>query len=169
MDAYKDAIMAHAIYYPSSKSFLATAIAVRHLVFGARWYGGPTAAVGMTTLGMLTASSSFAQRFFRPIQDSAKIQHPAIGDASAERIFKLPSTPRPRSSRRRSQSLGKVWGASSSTTCGSHIDVPQPDPNQPESKNGNAVHIPTPSLASRTGCCAMSPSPSNRGKTGSQL
>src|SRR6266850_962204 len=141
MDAYKDAIMAHAIYYPVVEILSATAIACV-IWFGARWYGGPTAAVGMTTLGMLTAFIQFAQRFFRPIQDlSEKYNILQSAMASAERIFKLldteteivaPTQPK------LAEGLGRiefdhVWFA--------YRNVPQPDPNQAESKNGNAVHI----------------------------
>jgi len=93
MDAYKDAIMAHAIYYPVVEILSATAIACV-IWFGARWYGGPTAAVGMTTLGMLTAFIQFAQRFFRPIQDlSEKYNILQSAMAASERIFKLLDTP----------------------------------------------------------------------------
>src|SRR5438046_1588589 len=68
MDAYKDAIMAHAIYYPVVEILSSTAIACV-VWLGARWYGGANATHGMTTIGILTAFIQFAQRFFRPIQD----------------------------------------------------------------------------------------------------
>src|SRR5882724_6116803 len=141
MDAYKDAIMAHAIYYPVVEILSATAIACV-IWFGARWYGGPAAVVGMTTLGMLTAFIQYAQRFFRPIQDlSEKYNILQSAMASAERIFKLldteaeivaPTQPK------LAEGLGRiefdhVWFA--------YRNVPQPDPNQAESKNGNAIHI----------------------------
>src|SRR3954465_3534756 len=54
MDAYKDAIMAHAVYYPVVEILSSTAIACV-IWLGARWYGGAAATAGMTTIGILTA------------------------------------------------------------------------------------------------------------------
>src|SRR3954449_2020315 len=62
MDAYKDAIMAHAIYYPVVEILSSTAIACV-VWLGARWYGGVHATHGMTTIGILTAFIQYAQRF----------------------------------------------------------------------------------------------------------
>src|SRR3954463_807514 len=93
MDAYKDAIMAHAVYYPVVEILSSTAIACV-VWLGARWYGGANATHGMTTIGILTAFIQFAQRFFRPIQDlSEKYNILQAAMASAERIFKLLDTP----------------------------------------------------------------------------
>src|SRR3954464_15087630 len=93
MDAYKDAIMAHAIYYPVVEILSSTAIACV-IWFGAGWYGGANAVTGMTTIGMLTAFIQYAQRFFRPIQDlSEKYNILQAAMASSERIFKLIDTP----------------------------------------------------------------------------
>jgi ATP-binding cassette, subfamily B, multidrug efflux pump len=141
MDAYKDAIMAHAIYYPVIEILSSTAIACV-IFFGAQWYGGVNAVRGMTTLGMLTAFIQYAQRFFRPIQDlSEKYNILQAAMASAERIFKLLDTPTeivqpahpklPDGSGR--IEFDHVWFA--------YRNVPPPDPNQPASKNGNAIHI----------------------------
>src|SRR5438270_6122559 len=67
MDAYKDAIMAHAIYYPVVEILSSTAIA-GVVWLGARWYGGANATHGMTTIGILTAFIHFDHHFLRPIQ-----------------------------------------------------------------------------------------------------
>ncbi len=97
MEAYKDAIMAYAVYYPVVEilSSLAKAAVI--------WYGGnavlrglgqPPMAKGGVTLGILTAFMLYADRFFRPIQDlSEKYNILQSAMASSERIFKLLDTP----------------------------------------------------------------------------
>ena len=88
MDAYKDAIMAHAIYYPVVEVLSTIAIAS---VF---WFGGVRVIWGTVTLGILVAFMQYAQRFFRPIQDlSEKYNILQAAMASSERIFKLLDTP----------------------------------------------------------------------------
>jgi ATP-binding cassette subfamily B protein len=110
MDAYKDAIMAHAVYYPVVEILSSVAIAC------VIWFGGNqvlghvmTAKVMVavrhgrilfhsvpahTTLGVLVAFIAYAQRFFRPIQDfSEKYNILQSAMASSERIFKLLDTP----------------------------------------------------------------------------
>ncbi|HEY6349133.1 MAG TPA: ABC transporter ATP-binding protein [Candidatus Angelobacter sp.] len=88
MDAYKDAIMAHAIYYPVVEVLSTIAIA---LVF---WFGGLRVMAGTVSLGILVAFMQYAQRFFRPIQDlSDKYNILQAAMASSERIFKLLDTP----------------------------------------------------------------------------
>ena len=88
MDAYKDAIMAHAIYYPVVEILSAIAIA---LVF---WFGGLRVISGTVTVGILMAFMLYALRFFRPIQDlSDKYNILQAAMASSERIFKLLDTP----------------------------------------------------------------------------
>ena len=88
MDAFKDAIMAHAVYYPIVEILSAIAIA---LVI---WVGGRGVLQGAVTLGVLVAFMQYAQRFFRPIQDlSEKYNILQSAMASAERIFKLLDTP----------------------------------------------------------------------------
>jgi ATP-binding cassette subfamily B multidrug efflux pump len=88
MDAFKDAIMAHAVYYPVVEVLSATAIA------GVIWYGGNSVLRGAATLGDLVAFMQYAQRFFRPIQDlSEKYNILQSAMASAERVFKLVDTP----------------------------------------------------------------------------
>jgi ATP-binding cassette subfamily B protein len=88
MDAFKDAIMAHAVYYPVVEVLSAIAIAC------VIWFGGNGVIRGMTTLGVLVAFIQYAQRFFRPIQDlSEKYNILQSAMASSERIFKLLDTP----------------------------------------------------------------------------
>ena len=88
MDAFKDAIMAHAVYYPVVEVLSATAIAC------VVWFGGNQVIRGFVTLGVLVAFMQYAQRFFRPIQDlSEKYNILQSAMASSERIFKLLDTP----------------------------------------------------------------------------
>ena len=88
MDAFKDAIMAHAVYYPVVEILSATAVAC------VIWFGGNDVIRGTATLGMLVAFMQYAQRFFRPIQDlSEKYNILQSAMASSERIFKLLDTP----------------------------------------------------------------------------
>jgi len=113
MDAFKDAIMAHAIYYPVVEILSSAAIA------SVIWFGGkqvlartaiwslltpssnPHALPGaaqvtfsVVTIGILTAFIQYAQRFFRPIQDlSEKYNILQSAMAAAERVFKLLDTP----------------------------------------------------------------------------
>src|SRR5215468_3350873 len=88
MDAYKDAIMAHAIYYPVVEILSTIAIA---LVF---WFGGLRVIGGTVTIGVMMAFMLYAQRFFRPIQDlSDKYNILQAAMASSERVFKLLDTP----------------------------------------------------------------------------
>ena len=88
MDAYKDAIMAHAVYYPVVEVLSSTAIAC------VIWFGGKDVMVGLSTIGVLAAFIQYAQRFFRPIQDlSEKYNILQAAMASSERIFKLLDTP----------------------------------------------------------------------------
>src|SRR5256886_258730 len=61
MDAYKDAIMAHAVYYPAVEILSALAIAA------VIWFGGGKVLQGAVTLGTVLAFIQYAQRFFRPI------------------------------------------------------------------------------------------------------
>ncbi|MEY2412230.1 MAG: ATP-binding cassette, subfamily multidrug efflux pump [Acidobacteriaceae bacterium] len=87
MDAFKDAIMAHAVYYPVVEILSAVAIAC------VIWFGGNDVIRGATTLGILVAFMQYAQRFFRPIQDlSEKYNILQSAMASSERIFKLLDT-----------------------------------------------------------------------------
>ncbi|HXZ32234.1 MAG TPA: ABC transporter ATP-binding protein [Terriglobales bacterium] len=88
MEAFKDAIMAHAVYYPVVEILSAVAIAC------VIWFGGKDVIRQTTTLGVLVAFIQYAQRFFRPIQDfSEKYNILQSAMASSERIFKLLDTP----------------------------------------------------------------------------
>src|SRR5437868_8028803 len=62
MEAFKDAIMAYAVYYPVVE--ILSAIAVASII----WFGG-LGVPKIVTLGVLVAFMQYAQRFFRPIQD----------------------------------------------------------------------------------------------------
>ena len=87
MDAFKDAILAHAIYYPVVEVLSATAIAC------VIWFGGNQVIRNAVSLGVLVAFMQYAQRFFRPIQDlSEKYNILQSAMASSERIFKLLDT-----------------------------------------------------------------------------
>src|SRR5438477_1499374 len=63
MEAFKDAIMAHAVYYPVVE--ILSSIAIASVI----WFGGRGVIHNVTTLGALVAFMQYAQRFFRPIQD----------------------------------------------------------------------------------------------------
>ena len=87
MDAYKDAILAHAIYYPVVEILSATAIA------SVIWFGGNQVIRNTVSLGVLVAFMQYAQRFFRPIQDlSEKYNILQSAMASSERVFRLLDT-----------------------------------------------------------------------------
>jgi ATP-binding cassette subfamily B protein len=87
MEAYKDAIMAYALYYPVVEALSWIAIAC------VLWYGGHSVLAGTTQLGVLVAFFMYAQRFFRPIQDlSEKFNILQSAMAAAERVFKLLDT-----------------------------------------------------------------------------
>jgi ATP-binding cassette, subfamily B, multidrug efflux pump len=110
MEAYKDAILAYAIYYPVVE--ILSSIAVASII----WFGGSgilrhlsvatvdlgfsrktllTVQVTQTvmTIGILVAFMQYAQRFFRPIQDlSEKYNILQSAMAAGERVFKLLDT-----------------------------------------------------------------------------
>jgi ATP-binding cassette subfamily B multidrug efflux pump len=111
MEAFKDAIMAHAVYYPVVEILSSVAIA------SVIWFGGRQVLAGTSmltvmvefgrnhlpslqiaaataSLGVLVAFIQYAQRFFRPIQDlSEKYNILQSAMAAAERVFKLLDTP----------------------------------------------------------------------------
>ena len=111
MDAFKDAIMAHAIYYPVVEVLSSIAIAcviwfgghdvMRHSQIAAlAWDFGAKTLFPLhrvetaVTLGVLVAFMQYAQRFFRPIQDlSEKYNILQSAMAASERVFKLLDTP----------------------------------------------------------------------------
>ena len=111
MDAFKDAIMAYAVYYPVVDFFSAIAIAC------VIWFGGQDVLRGIVassvsvefsrqslisfhlvataaSLGVLIAFTQYAMRFFRPIMDfSEKYNILQSAMAASERVFKLLDTP----------------------------------------------------------------------------
>src|SRR6266481_2617523 len=88
MDAFKDAIMAYALYYPVVEILSSVAIAM------VIYFGGFGVLRGAVTIGVLTAFMQYAQRFFRHIQDlSDKYNILQSAMASSERVFKLLDTP----------------------------------------------------------------------------
>jgi ATP-binding cassette subfamily B multidrug efflux pump len=87
MEAFKDAILAYALYYPAVEVLSSIAIA---LVI---WRGGYGVLHATVSLGVLVAFMQYAQRFFRPIQDlSEKYNILQAAMAASERIFKLLDT-----------------------------------------------------------------------------
>jgi ATP-binding cassette, subfamily B, multidrug efflux pump len=110
MEAFKDAIMAYSVYYPVVE--VLSSIAIASII----WFGGneiirhisvSSWAVGFLnhkhltlhavqipmTLGTLVAFWTYAQRFFRPIQDlSEKYNILQSAMAAGERVFKLLDT-----------------------------------------------------------------------------
>ena len=111
MDAFKDAIMAHAVYYPVVEILSSIAIAcviwfgghdvIRHLkITGLSFDFSAKGLLPLlhrtpkeVTLGVLVAFMQYAQRFFRPIQDlSEKYNILQSAMAAAERVFKLLDT-----------------------------------------------------------------------------
>jgi ATP-binding cassette, subfamily B, multidrug efflux pump len=88
MEAYKDAIWAHAVYYPIVE--ILSAIAIACVI----WFGGHDVISGVATLGVLVAFIQYSQRFFRPIQDlSEKYNILQSAMAASERVFKMLDTP----------------------------------------------------------------------------
>ena len=88
MLAWRDAILAYALFYPAVEFLSFATIA---LIF---WSGGNRILHGTLSLGILTAFTMYAQRFFRPIQDlSEKFNILQSAMAASERIFKLLDEP----------------------------------------------------------------------------
>ena len=111
MDAFKDAILAYAVYYPAVDFFSSVAIA------SVIWWGGKDVIRGLVSrsvsfefnphtlvsfhtvevaasLGVLIAFTQYAMRFFRPIMDfSEKYNILQSAMAASERIFKLLDAP----------------------------------------------------------------------------
>jgi ATP-binding cassette subfamily B protein len=105
MEAFKDAILAYAVYYPVVE--VLASIAVASIV----WFGGTEIIRHVSvsslainkgqlhlmeipmSLGVLVAFMQYAQRFFRPIQDlSEKYNILQSAMAAGERVFKLLDT-----------------------------------------------------------------------------
>src|ERR1700731_2209477 len=88
MLAYKDAILAFALFSPPVEFLGVAAVAL------ILWVGGLSIFANTLTLGVLVAFMQYAQRFFRPIQDlSEKFNILQSAMAASERIFKLLDEP----------------------------------------------------------------------------
>src|ERR1700728_4527358 len=88
MIAFKDAILAYALYYPAVELLSSVAIA---LVI---WLGGFGVLRNTVSIGVLVAFIQYSQRFFRPIQDlSEKYNILQAAMAASERVFKLLDSP----------------------------------------------------------------------------
>lgn len=88
MVAWRDAILAYALFYPAVEFLSYATIA---LIF---WDGGNRILHGALTIGVLIEFTMYAQRFFRPIQDlSEKFNILQSAMAASERIFKLLDEP----------------------------------------------------------------------------
>jgi ATP-binding cassette subfamily B multidrug efflux pump len=88
MLAWRDAILAYALFYPAVEFLSFATIALIY------WSGGNRILNGSLTLGVLVAFTMYAQRFFRPIQDlSEKFNILQSAMAASERIFKLLDEP----------------------------------------------------------------------------
>ena len=88
MLAWRDAILAFALFYPAVEILSVATIALIY------WAGGNRVLSGGITLGVLTAFTMWATRFFRPIQDlSEKFNILQSAMAASERIFKLLDEP----------------------------------------------------------------------------
>jgi ATP-binding cassette subfamily B protein len=88
MLAFKDAILAFALFFPAVEFLGVLAIAI------VLWYGGMRVLAGTIGLGTVVAFIQYAQQFFRPIQDlSEKFNILQTAMASSERIFRLLDEP----------------------------------------------------------------------------
>jgi ATP-binding cassette subfamily B protein len=88
LKAWRDAIFAHAWFYPAVEILSLFAIA---LII---WRGGLHVFRGVTETGTVVAFLLYVQRFFRPIQDlSEKYNILQTAMASSERVFKLLDRP----------------------------------------------------------------------------
>ncbi len=88
MDAYKDAINAFALFYPSVEFLSMAAIALLY------WVGGLRVISGIIDIGVLFMFMQLAYRFFRPIMDlSEKFNILQTAMAASERIFRLLDEP----------------------------------------------------------------------------
>ncbi|MGC1108162.1 MAG: ABC transporter ATP-binding protein [Candidatus Acidiferrales bacterium] len=86
--AFKDQIMAFALFYPAIELLSSCAYG---LIF---WFGGLRVLIGGLKIGMVTAFFMYSQRFFMPIQDlSEKFNILQSAMAASERIFKLLDEP----------------------------------------------------------------------------
>jgi ATP-binding cassette subfamily B multidrug efflux pump len=88
MLAWRDAILAFALFYPAVELL---SIATITFIY---WAGGNRVLFSGLSLGLLTAFTMYATRFFRPIQDlSEKFNILQSAMAASERIFRLLDEP----------------------------------------------------------------------------
>jgi ATP-binding cassette subfamily B multidrug efflux pump len=88
MLAWRDAILAFALFYPGVEFLSVSTIALIY------WSGGNRVLASGLSLGVLTAFTMYATRFFRPIQDlSEKFNILQSAMAASERIFRLLDEP----------------------------------------------------------------------------
>jgi ATP-binding cassette subfamily B multidrug efflux pump len=88
MLAWRDAILAFALFYPAVEFLSVASIALIY------WAGGNRILSSGFSLGILIAFTMYATRFFRPIQDlSEKFNILQSAMAASERIFKLLDEP----------------------------------------------------------------------------
>ncbi len=88
MLAWRDAILAYALFYPAVEFLSFATIALIY------WTGGLRILSSSLSLGVLIAFTMYAQRFFRPIQDlSEKFNILQSAMAASERIFRLLDEP----------------------------------------------------------------------------
>ena len=88
MLAWRDAILAYALFYPAVEFLSFATIALIY------WSGGNRILSHTLSIGVLIEFTMFAQRFFRPIQDlSEKFNILQSAMAASERIFKLLDEP----------------------------------------------------------------------------
>jgi ATP-binding cassette, subfamily B, multidrug efflux pump len=122
MLAWRDAILAYALFYPAVEFLSFTTIALIY------WSGGNRIFRGDLTLGVLIAFTMYAQRFFRPIQDlSEKFNILQSAMAASERIFKLLDEPITIDSNRDAQRLVSPRGEIEFRNVWfSYKDVPEP-------------------------------------------
>src|SRR5271166_193636 len=106
MLAWRDAILAYALFYPAVEFLSFATIALIY------WSGGNRILSHALTLGVLIEFTMFAQRFFRPIQDlSEKFNILQSAMAASERIFKLLDEPITIETKANSQKLISPRGA----------------------------------------------------------
>ena len=105
MLAWRDAILAYALFYPAVEFLSFATIALIY------WSGGNRVLQSTLTLGILVEFTMFAQRFFRPIQDlSEKFNILQSAMAASERIFRLLDEPLSIESRGDAQHLPAARG-----------------------------------------------------------
>jgi ATP-binding cassette subfamily B multidrug efflux pump len=122
MLAWRDAILAYALFYPAVEFLSFATIALIY------WTGGLRILGDSLSLGVLIAFTMYAQRFFRPIQDlSEKFNILQSAMAASERIFKLLDEPVTIETNANAKKLDSPHGAVEFRNVWfSYRDVPEP-------------------------------------------